>query len=326
MSVASADAFAVDSGMLFRRHDALPTRRPSRRQALTIVAAAMIGLTGIPAARAQDASAWDAGHDAAARLIAGALTKMAKPAFIRAGIEIRLDPGWRTYWRDPGDSGVPPTFDFSGSSNVKSVNVEWPAPHGFPDGAGGNSIGYVDHVILPLHVVPDDATKPTALHLKFGYDICGNLCVPAEAQLELALPGNGAEDATLQQAEQRVPRRVALGQNAGDNGRPFAITAVHREPGGAHDRVVVDVAAPAGAPVALFVEGPTPDWSLPLPEPQDGAETAAKTATETAANTATRRFSFALDGLPPGATPKGSTLTFTAVSGDDAIEVPARLD
>ena len=89
---------------------------------------------------------------------------------------------------------------------------------------------------------------------------------------------------------------------------------MHREPGGAHDRVVVEVAAPAGAPVDLFVEGPTPDWALPLPEPA-GPATAA-----------TRRFTFDLDGLPPGAEAKGATLTLTAVSGDDAIEVPAHLD
>src|SRR5690349_23436369 len=85
--------------------------------------------------------------------------------FLRAGIEIRLDPGWLTYWRDPGDSGAPPTFDFSGSENVKSVNVLWPAPERIPDGAGGNSIGYRSHVILPLHVVPMDDAKQTALRL-----------------------------------------------------------------------------------------------------------------------------------------------------------------
>jgi hypothetical protein len=105
-----------------------------------------------------------------------------------------------------------------------------------------------------------------------------------------------------------VPRRVAPGV-----GKDLAVISAHREPGGEHDRVVVEVAAPKDAPLDLFVEGPTPDWSLPLPEPSgtDGER---------------RRFTFDLDGLPPGASAQDVTLTFTAVSGDAAIEVPIHLD
>ncbi len=263
-------------------------------------------------ARAQDASDWQTQAHTAARLIAGAAVKTADPAFVRAGVEIRLDPGWKTYWRDPGDSGVPPTLDFSGSENVKSVAVEWPAPERFPDGAGGNSIGYLDHIILPLRVVPTDAAKRSVLHLKLGYAVCSNLCVPIEAKLALALNGDGAEEQALERAEIRVPRRVALGPNAGA-GKGLAILGVHREPGDGHERIVVDIAAPADVTIDLFVEGPTPDWALPLPQPVGGAGT-------------TRQFSFDLDGLPADAHADGATLTFTAVSPDDAIEVPAHLD
>jgi DsbC/DsbD-like thiol-disulfide interchange protein len=274
---------------------------------LTVTAAA-ICLAGIPAARAQDASDWDAQTHTAARLIAGATVKTADASFLRAGVEIKLDPGWKTYWRDPGDSGVPPTLDFSGSGNVKSVTVLWPAPELFPDGAGGNSIGYVGRVVLPLRIVPKDAAKHSSVHLKLNYAVCGNLCVPAEATLELALSGDGAEETALEKEELHVPRRVVPGP-----GKGFGVISAHREPGGEHDRVVVEVAAPKDAPLDLFVEGPTPDWSLPLPEPSgtDGER---------------RRFTFDLDGLPPGASAKDVTLTFTAVSGDDAIEVPIHLD
>lgn len=245
---------------------------------------------------------------AAARLIAGSEAKTGSTSFVRAGLEIRLDPGWKTYWRDPGDSGVPPSLDFSGSENVKSVTVLWPAPERFPDGAGGNSIGYIGDIILPLRVIPKDATKEPSVHLKLGYAICGNLCVPAEANLNLALSGDGAEEKMIEKAEVHVPRRLALGA-----GKDLVIRSVHREPGGAHDRVVVEVTAPDDAPVTLFVEGPTPEWSLPLPEPAGPVAPV-------------REFTFDLDGLPPGAEAKGATLTFTAVSGNDAIEVPAHLD
>ena len=279
---------------------------------LTIVAVVLFGLAALPVASplawAQDASQWQTAPHTAARLIAGAMVKTPAAALLRAGIEIKLEPGWKTYWRDPGDSGVPPTFDFSGSGNVKAAAVLWPAPEKFPDGAGGNSIGYVDHVILPLQVAPDDAGKPSALRLKLGYAICGTLCLPVEADLKLTLNGNGGEDAAIERAQLRVPRRVPLGP-----GQALVIVAVHRQPGNGHDRVIVDVTAPPGAPVDLFVEGPTPDWSLPLPTiiGGDGAQ---------------RRFAFDLDGLPAGAKADGAMLTFTAVCGDDAIEVAARLD
>src|SRR5271156_6778195 len=278
------------------------TAAPAR---LTLVAVAFCLPAG---AHAQDTSDWDTQPHTAARLIPGSPVKTAGAAFLRAGVEIRLDPGWKTYWREPGDSGVPPTFDFSGSENVKSVSVEWPAPERFPDGAGGNSIGYVGRVVLPLHVVQKDAARRSSVHLKLSYAVCGNLCVPAEATLELTLSGDGAEETALAKEELRVPRRVAPGA-----GKGLAVISAHREPGGEHDRIVVEVAAPKDAPVDLFVEGPTPDWSLPLPEPSgtDGE---------------LRRFTFDLDGLPPGASAKDVTLTFTAVSGDDAIEVPIHLD
>ena len=311
-------------------------KRPRSSIAATLVLGFLAGAA--TTALAQDASEWDAQNHTAARLIAGAKIAGAETKTVRAGVEIRLDPGWRTYWRDPGDSGVPPKLDFSGSDNVKSVTVLWPAPERFADGAGGNSIGYVDHVILPLHVTPQNGAKQSSLNLKLGYDICGNMCVPVETELKLSLNGDGAEEATIEKAEIRVPRRVALGESVDGSGTKavelngggqsgskssgpqrtadggLAILSVHREPGGAHERVVVEVAAPAGVPVDLFAEGPTADWSLPLPEIQ-GSE-----------NGPTRLFTFDLDGLPPDAKPQGALLTLTAVSDDDAIEVPARLD
>src|SRR5271165_751424 len=85
-----------------------------------------------PCAHAADASAWDGDARSAVRLIAGA----ADGATLRAGVEIRLAPGWKTYWRYPGDSGVPPRFDFAGSTNVQQATVQWPTPHRFADSGG----------------------------------------------------------------------------------------------------------------------------------------------------------------------------------------------
>lgn len=281
------------------------------------VAGMSLVLAGVSAARAQNSSEWAQELHAAARLIGGAAATEAGSKWLRAGIEVQLDPGWKTYWRDPGDSGTPPTFDFAQSANVKSVATQWPAPMRFDDGAGGYSIGYRDHVIWPLRVMPENGSIPTSLRVKLHYAVCGKLCVPAEADLALLLTGKkGAEDTALAAAEARVPRRTTLQAGSGcDKG--LAVCSVHREMKDGSQRVVVVVAAPQDTPVQLFAEGPNPDWALPVPEPEHSP---------VGSPPSLRRFTFALEGLPPGAQAAGAMLTLTAVSLTDAVEVKARLD
>jgi DsbC/DsbD-like thiol-disulfide interchange protein len=259
---------------------------------------------------AADVSPWDEDLQSAARLIAAQADNTSEGTVFRAGLEIRLKDGWKTYWRYPGDSGVPPVIDVSKSDNVKRLTVLYPAPSQFPDGAGGNSIGYKGDVILPLHVMPQDKSKPATLRLKLNYAVCEKLCIPAEANLELALTGaTSGDDSLVSAAEARVPKPVKVG----DRSTP-SIVAVHRQETSGKPKVIVDVAAPSGGPVTLFAEGPTPEWALPLPEPVAGAPAGQQ------------RFAFELDGLPPGAKASGATLRLTAVSGDQAVEALFRLD
>jgi DsbC/DsbD-like thiol-disulfide interchange protein len=260
-------------------------------------------------AHATDASAWDGDARSAVRLIAGD-AKSVRGAPLRAGMEIRLAPGWKTYWRYPGDSGVPPRFDFARSTNVQQVTVLWPTPHRFDDGSG-QSIGYTGGVVLPLQVQAKDSTKPVTVRLKVEYAICEKLCVPAEgsAELPLAASGNSSTNETLAAAEARVPKSATVGENA-----PLAVRSVHEEPGARFTRVIVDVAAPQGEPVDLFAEGPSPEWALPVPVPVAGAPSGLQ------------RFTFDLDGVPPGANPHGAVLTLTAGAGSSAIEVKTKLE
>ncbi|HMK81087.1 MAG TPA: protein-disulfide reductase DsbD domain-containing protein [Xanthobacteraceae bacterium] len=256
------------------------------------------------AAHAADASAWDGDQRAAMRLVAGAQRGGGAATIHHAGIEIRLAPGWKTYWRYPGDSGVPPRFDFTGSRNLKSASVRYPAPHRLLD-EGGTSIGYKGDVVFPIDVVPQDASQPVVLKLKIEYALCEKICVPAEGAGELTLTGRPASEyAALAQGEARVPAPARIG-DAG----ALAIRAVRRESA----RILVDVAAP-DASVELFAEGPTGEWALPVPSPIGGAPAGQQ------------RFVFELDGLPPGAKPDGAELRLTAVAGGKAIEVPYRLD
>jgi DsbC/DsbD-like thiol-disulfide interchange protein len=271
--------------------------------------AAMAVLPLISEAGATDVSAWDGDNRSGMRLIAGSTPQGTTDAPWRAGIELKLAPGWKTYWRYPGDSGVPPRFDFSRSDNVQSVAVLWPAPRRFADGAG-YSIGYRDGVIFPLHVVAQDKSRPVTLRLNANYAICEKLCVPVDATAELALtPGPSTQDTPLAAAEASVPKAAAL-----DDGKDFAIRSVRLDPTSKPARVIVDVTTPANVAFDLFAEGPTPEWALPLPKPVGEAPAGG------------RRFTFDLDGLPPGAGAAGAVLTLTAIAGAAAIEVKAHLD
>jgi len=270
------------------------------------VALAVCGIAAISgtAACAADESPWNNDVRSAVRLIAGANGNSA-PA-LRAGIEIKMQPGWKTYWRYPGDSGVPPRFDFSGSENLKTAKVLYPAPHLFTDETG-HSLGYKNSAIFPLVVTPQQPGKPVRLHMKIDYAVCEKLCVPAEGSADLTLaPGDSSHNAAVTAAEARVPKPVPAAQ--------LGLTA-RRVNAAAKPLVAVDLASPAGQAVELFVEGPTPEWALPIPMPAQGAPVGHT------------RFTFGLDGLPPGVDPKGNfELTFTVVTGERALEVKTRLD
>jgi len=271
-----------------------------------LVAAAAGAVTfAARSAYAEDASAWSNDTRSSIRLIAGSNARDA--ALLHAGIEMKLLPGWHTYWRYPGDSGVPPRFDFSGSDNVKSAKVLFPAPQVHTDEAG-STIGYEGSVVFPVDVTPNDPAKPVTLKLKTDYAVCDKFCVPAEGSAALVLAtGASSEDAAVKAAAARVPKRVS---------ESTAGLTAKRVAGGAKPLVMVDLPAPANVPVSVFVEGPSAEWALPIPKPAQGAPAGH------------RHFSFELDGLPPGVDPnKGPfELTFTVVEGPQAYEVTTRLD
>ena len=274
-----------------------------RRTILLVMAAGLAAMLAAPA-RAADASAWIEDSHSAFRLIAGANKEGA--TLSRAGIEIKMPPGWHTYWRYPGDSGVPPHFDFAGSDNLAAAKVLYPAPHLYSDDAG-NTIGYKNAVTFPLQVTPKQPGNPVKLRVTLTYAVCDKLCVPAEGSAELVLvPGESAQDAALAAAEARVPKPVSAAS--------VGLT-VQRVNGGRKPLVMVDLPAVAGAHVQVFVEGPTPEWALPVPKPAPGAPAGR------------RHFGFELDGLPPGVDPKGHfDLTFTVIEGDRPLEVRTHLD
>src|SRR6202049_4012971 len=177
------------------------TRFERLRRSAAVCALALV--VELPQAHAgEPASPWDGDARTPMRLIAAS---SAAPT-ASAGIEIRLKPGWHTYWRYPGDAGVPPRFDFGGSQNVKAVEVLWPAPQRIAE-ESLVAIGYTGDVTLPLAVLPQNAAKPVVLRLKLDYAVCEKLCVPAEGKSELVLAGGpSSHDTALAAATARVPQ------------------------------------------------------------------------------------------------------------------------
>ena len=266
-------------------------------------AATLFASSLLSEARAQDASPWQKDGHSAVRLLAGSRSG----AVLLGGIAFQLQPGWKTYWRTPGDSGVPPRFDFSKSDNVEAVTVLWPAPKKFDDGAGGVSLGYHDEIVLPLRIVARNVDKPVTLRAEINYAVCEKLCIPVEANAELAFNSVAStEDSALFAALDTVPKPA----NVGDP-NPLTIRDVKRE---GKSEVLVDVVTPDDRAVNLFVEGPTPDWGLPVPKLVEHSPPGVK------------RFSFKLDGVPPGVNPDGAALKLTLVGGDRSYEFNVNLN
>src|ERR1700748_2959942 len=177
-------------------------RRTPPRPAALFALAAIASLLPLKA-QAQDASPWQKGTHAAVRLLAGSRSG---PVLL-GGVAVQLDPGWKTYWRTSGDSGVPPRFDFSKSDNVEAVTVLWPAPTKFDDGAGGFSLGYHDQVVLPLRIVPKSNDKPVTLRANINYAVCEKICIPIEASAGLTFASVAStEDSVLFAALDTVPK------------------------------------------------------------------------------------------------------------------------
>lgn len=253
---------------------------------------------------AEPASPWIADTGARFRLVDGGLKDGAR----LAAVQIALEPGWKTYWRQPGASGVPPRFDFSRSENVESASVSYPAPERSADEDGVTNV-YHGVVTLPVRVRPIDPTAPMTLRVAADYGVCERICVPAhtEAELELAPEGGRAGPARdeVLAALARVPEIKPLGAPG-----PVAIGSVVQTGAAGGSALRVEVSAPEGGkPPELFAE--TGDSEYVAAPELAGKPDAGRAA-----------FRIALDG--PDLPAAGFRLTL--VAGGEAIETRVPLD
>ena len=258
---------------------------------------------------------WVDGHASRVRMMVGRGTAQAgKTQKIVAGIQIELRPGWKTYWRHPGDAGgVPPNFDWSKSTNVAEARVVFPAPKRLTDETG-DTIGYKDNVVLPVVITPSDAARPIDLKLDFTFGVCREICIPAEARLALDVP-HGVSLAMpdeLSEALEHAPRTTGR-KRAGDPevvGQEIVLT-------GSAPRIVLDVDFAGAADKGdVFAEAPD---GIYLPMARRVESGGNDGAGERARFVIDLRDAFEFDEL------KGRTITLTLVGTKGQSERELRL-
>jgi len=128
-----------------------------------------------------------------------------------AGLRIVLADGWKTYWRSPGDGGIPPRLALEASGNVEGLRLSWPVPEVF-DQNGLRSIGYAGEVVLPVAVRPGDAGAPIRLEGEIEIGVCEDICIPMTFPISALLPPVGSRDPVLRAA---LADRPMTGAEAG---------------------------------------------------------------------------------------------------------------
>lgn len=178
-----------------------------------------------------------------------------------AALDIRLAPGWHTYWRVPGNSGIPPEFDWSGSGNLADVELHWPRPVVFRS-QGGRSIGYADRLVLPMVLTPGDPGAPLEVDLELAFGVCAEICMPAEAEVAARLapdaPPSGR--ATILAALADGARTPAAA------GVTDATCAVRQRGAGLDLTATVTFAAPPPPDLFAVIEVPDPDVWIGAPK------------------------------------------------------------
>jgi DsbC/DsbD-like thiol-disulfide interchange protein len=175
-----------------------------------------------------------------------------------AALRLVLAPGWKTYWRAPGDTGIPPRFDWEGSSNLAGVTLHWPAPEVFTS-YGTRTIGYADELVLPMELRPAEPGAPIRVSAEMELGVCETICVPATLTFNARLAGSGAMDPAIRAA---LAARPVPGAQAGVGGVSCEVSPIAD---GVRLDARIDVPRLGGTEVAL-VE--TEDPGVWVSEPQ----------------------------------------------------------
>ena len=255
---------------------------------IPLLATAVLALTtGIAAAQQTlTASPWRSDGaqvpETSAELPPGLVSAQLLPGWSLPGgdrmmaLELRLEPGWKTYWRSPGDTGLPPLFEWQGSENLRDVSFHWPTPQAIRSG-DQLDLGYHDRLVLPFTAHATDPDDPIAIESQIEIGLCEAICVPA--RLTLVAPPAGTDPdpqikAALQAQSQVLDARPACRVTALEDGMRLAVDLPVDRTGmaaielpdqpdiwissaqiGADNRATVEMVAPSGEPFDVDTDG-----------------------------------------------------------------------
>ena len=217
------------------------------------LAALLAGYVSFPAFAQSGRSDWDASDNSRVRLLLLPPDVNGKAA---GGVEIQLEPGWHTYWQVPGEAGVPPQFDFSGSENIAQINVNYPVPERY-EAYGTVSVIYKDRVVFPLDVEISDPTKPARLSVSLFYGACAVVCIPVKSSVVAMVAAESEPDPLARLAISEFQSRLPEAPKKGFSVEGAAV--------GESEVTIRAVVPPDSKHVDLFVKGPD-DWYNGQPE------------------------------------------------------------
>ena len=259
----------------------------------------------VPAQAFALASDWVRDDAVAARLISGA-DGAGTETLIPLALEVTLAPGWHTYWRSPGEAGLPPQLDWSRSQNdagnVQSATLFYPTPHRY-SAYGLETIGYRDHVVFPIDLRLRKGSQAVNADVSVDLLACSTLCVPKHFDLKLTIPAGAAspstEAALLQAARTQFPEDselsgVSLKSISVDNQSLILLISSRDELLSAPD---------------VFIEN---NKNIEFGAPKVTIDPGGYTATLTVKPT---------EPLAAGASLAGLPLTLTLLNGDQATEI-----
>jgi DsbC/DsbD-like thiol-disulfide interchange protein len=229
---------------------------------LNVISKLLLGFTSLgvvsmwfaaTAVAAPYATDWIKGHNSRARLIVGGAPGPGGTLRRYVALELALEPGWKTYWRQPGSAGgIPPQLSWQGSVNLKTATLKFPAPIRMVDSTGV-SIGYKKSVVFPIAIEVNAPSSPIVVDLKVFFGVCREICIPAQAAFKVTLSPNSFMQSPPQliKALQRIP--AVAGQTTKHN--PVLKSITKRDAGSGRNGLVFDVHFPGGTAGAdLFAE------------------------------------------------------------------------
>ena len=225
------------------------------RTCLSCLLAAALPLAFSPPAAASS-SAWYESQGGQVRLVTSGAPDRA--GHIQGALEIVLKPGWKTYWRDPGDSGVPPQLDVTASTNLTGAEMAFPAPQHHDDGYG-QWAGYDHSVSLPVAFILGDPGQKAMIDADIFLGMCETICIPVQTRLALdpAVDPDNSDDAkAVAAALAALPAKATT---------DFGVTALP----GDHETLVVEAHLPGDPAAADFFVAGADDYMFGAPQRRD---------------------------------------------------------